>query len=191
MRQIIGIITVAIVMSPLCMAQENKRQVTQGQSATQTVQPLSNGDISEMIKAGLQPDIVTAKIKSSPCKFDTSPTALEKLKTDGVPSSVILAMVQASTVNQETGNAGPCVILKRMGPADQVTSHLYSFGIRGKQFQYIEGDLPKGVKFHGRLTDNDVRNIEKHGGKVSVVDAHYTEQELQDARKTCSERPLH
>ena len=78
-----------------------------------------------------------------------------------------------------------------MGPADQVTSHLYSFGIRGKQFQYIEGDLPQGVKFHGRLTDNDVRNIEKHGGKVSVVDAHYTEQELQDARKTCSERPLH
>lgn len=173
------------------MAQEDKKQVTQDQSATQTVQPLSNGDISEMIKAGLQPDIVSAKIKSSPCKFDTSPTALEKLKTDGVPSSVILAMVQASTVNQETGNAGPCVILKRMGPADQVTSHLYSFGIRGKQFQYIEGDLPKGVKFHGRLTDNDVRNIEKHGGKVSVVDAHYTEQELQDARKTCSERPLH
>ena len=29
----------------------------------------------------------------------------------------------------------PCVILKRMGPADEVTSHLYSFGIRGKQFQ--------------------------------------------------------
>jgi hypothetical protein len=34
-----------------------------------------------------------------------------------------------------TGTGGSvCVILKRMGPADQVTSHLYSFGIRGKQF---------------------------------------------------------
>lgn len=189
MRKMVAIITVAVIMSSLCVAQENKKQVTQSQSATQAVQPLTNNDVSGMIKAGLQPDIVSAKIKSSPCKFDTSPTALEKLKEDGVPSDVILAMVQASTVNQETGNAGPCVILKRMGPADQVTSHLYSFGIRGKQFQYVEGDLPKGVKFHGRLTDNDVRNIEKHGGKVSVVDAHYTEQELQDARNSCSEKP--
>jgi hypothetical protein len=46
-----------------------------------------------------------------------------------------------------------CVILKRMGPADEVTSHLYSFGIRGKQFQYVEGDFPRGLKFHGRLTN--------------------------------------
>jgi hypothetical protein len=36
---------------------------------------------------------------------------------------------------------GPCVILKRMGPADQVTSHLYAFGTRGKQFQFVEGQL--------------------------------------------------
>ena len=37
-----------------------------------------------------------------------------------------------------------CVILKRMGPADEITSHLYSFGFRGKQFQYVEGKLPEG-----------------------------------------------
>ena len=47
------------------------------------------------------------------------------------------------------GHAGKasCVILKRMGPADQVTSRLYSFGIRGKQFQYVEGKLPESVPF--------------------------------------------
>lgn len=166
-----------------------KGQPTQKSAAN--AQSLSNSDVSSMLKVGLSPDIVIAKIKSSPCKFDTSPAALEKAKADGVPDSVIEAMVNASSVTQDSGNAGPCVILKRMGPADQVTSHMYSFGFRGKQFQYVEGDLPQGVKFHGRLTDNDVRNIEKHGGKVSVVDAHYTEQQLQDARKVCSERPLH
>jgi hypothetical protein len=80
----------------------------------------------------------------------------------------------------------PCVILKRMGPADQVTSHLYSWGIRGKQFQFVEGQLPQGVKFHGRLTDNDVRKILDAGGKVAFVDAHYTDEDLQDARKDCS-----
>ena len=30
-------------------------------------------------------------------------------------------------------NHASCMILKRMGPADEVTSHLYSFGFRGKQ----------------------------------------------------------
>ncbi len=80
----------------------------------------------------------------------------------------------------------PCVVLKRMGPADQVTSHLYSFGMRGKQFTYVEGQLPEGVKFHGRLTDHDVRKIQEAGGRVAVVDAHYTEQELEQARKNCS-----
>jgi hypothetical protein len=80
----------------------------------------------------------------------------------------------------------PCVILKRMGPADQVTSHLSSFGLRGKQFMYVEGELPKGVKFHGRLTDNDVRKITNAGGRVAVVESHYTDQDLEQARKSCS-----
>ncbi len=79
----------------------------------------------------------------------------------------------------------PCAILKRMGPADQVTSRMYSFGIRGKQFQFAEGSLPKGVKFHGRLTDHDVRKIQDAGGKVLIVGAHYTDQEIENARKTC------
>jgi PEGA domain len=79
----------------------------------------------------------------------------------------------------------PCVILKRMGPADEVTSHLYSFGLRGKQFQFEDGQLPEGVKFHGRLTDNDVRTIEKAGGRVEIVDSHYTDQELEEAHKRC------
>ena len=83
----------------------------------------------------------------------------------------------------------PCVILKRMGPADEVTSHLYSFGIRGKQFQFEDGQLPEGVKFHGRLTDNDVRTIEKAGGRVEIVDSHYTDQELEEAHKRCGISP--
>src|SRR5438477_2170322 len=80
----------------------------------------------------------------------------------------------------------PCVVLKRMGPADQVTSHLYSFGMRGKQFQFVEGQLPKGVKFHGRLTDHDIRKIQDAGGKITIVDSHYTAEELKQAKASCS-----
>jgi PEGA domain len=78
-----------------------------------------------------------------------------------------------------------CVILKRMGPADQVTSRLYSFGIRGKQFQYVEGKLPDGFPFHGRLTDHDVRNLQGRGAEVIVLNQNYTSEELGQARADC------
>ncbi len=72
-----------------------------------------------------------------------------------------------------------------MGPADQVTSHLYSFGIRGKQFQYIEGKLPEGFPFHGRLTDHDVRNLQGRGAEVIVLNQNYTAEELKQGRTDC------
>ena len=78
-----------------------------------------------------------------------------------------------------------CVILKRMGPADEVTSHLYSFGFRGKQFQYVEGKLPEGFPFHGRLTDHDVRNLQGRGAEVIVLEPHYTSAQLVQARSDC------
>jgi hypothetical protein len=78
-----------------------------------------------------------------------------------------------------------CVILKRMGPADEVTSHLYSFGIRGKQFQYVEGKLPEGFPFHGRLTDHDVRNLQARGAEVLVLESHYTAEDLKQVREDC------
>jgi hypothetical protein len=94
-------------------------------------------------------------------------------------------------INQEPKAAekteSPCVTLKRMGPADEVTSHLYSFGIRGKQFQYVEGNFPKGFKFHGRLTDNDVRQIMDRGGKIQILEPKYTQSDLESVRKNCSE----
>src|SRR4051794_24684408 len=55
---------------------------------------LSNEDIVSLSKSGLSADIVVAKIKATPAKFDTSTEQLKSLKDGGVPESVILAMVQ-------------------------------------------------------------------------------------------------
>jgi len=100
-----------------------------------------------------------------------------------------MARAQSDAVNPQRGpghsNQATCVILKRMGPADEVTSHLYSFGIRGKQFQFVEGDLPKGSTFHGRLTDHDLRGLQERGAKVIIVEVHYTTQDLKAARAEC------
>jgi len=72
-----------------------------------------------------------------------------------------------------------------MGRVDQVTSDLYSFGIRGKQFRYIEGKLPEGSPSHGRMTDDDVRNLQDRGAKVIVLESHYTSGDLKQARADC------
>ena len=70
---------------------------------TQQVKPddatvLTNKDVVAMLRTGLPPDIVAAKIRASKCDFDTSVLALNGLHTGNVPDSVILAMVEAPHV---------------------------------------------------------------------------------------------
>jgi hypothetical protein len=101
----------------------------------------------------------------------------------------LIAQERASVAQEQKGSAkqvGVCVILKRMGPADEITSHEFAFGMRGKQYQYVEGDFPKGVKFHGRLTDNDVRQIMDKGGKIQLLEPKYSPDDLASARRSCA-----
>lgn len=94
------------------------------------------------------------------------------------------AQSRAVTPQPDAGHASQasCVILKRMGRVDQVTSHLYSFG---KQLRYIEGKLPEGFALHGGMTDHDVRNLQAHGAEVIVLESHYTPEDLERARADC------
>jgi S1-C subfamily serine protease len=57
--------------------------------------PLTNDDVVALVKAGFSPGLVTTKITTSRCAFDTSPPALQALKEAGVPEEVLLAMMQA------------------------------------------------------------------------------------------------
>ena len=75
---------------------ERKAAQNQEQKAQLAVPTLlTNQDVLDMLKAGLPAEVVVAKIRSSTRNFDTSPATLAKLKADGVPDPVILAMVQA------------------------------------------------------------------------------------------------
>jgi hypothetical protein len=49
-----------------------------------------------LVKVGLPPKVLVAKIDRSPGNFDTSPDVLGQLKVAGVHDSIILAMVCAS-----------------------------------------------------------------------------------------------
>lgn len=58
---------------------------------------LDNAKVTELLKVGLGDEAVIAKIKSSEAKYDTSTDALIALKTAGVSSPVIAAMIEASS----------------------------------------------------------------------------------------------
>ena len=82
----------ASAMPSVARAQEAAKIIQPSQIAAK---PLENADVLAMVKAALAPDAIVSKIKSSACKFETTPAALERLKAQGVPDSVILAMLSA------------------------------------------------------------------------------------------------
>ncbi|HEX8285456.1 MAG TPA: tetratricopeptide repeat protein [Pyrinomonadaceae bacterium] len=57
---------------------------------------LTNKDVIFMLKAGLSPEIIIAKIRISTASFDTSASALRELKDAGADDSVIVAMIEAT-----------------------------------------------------------------------------------------------
>ena len=78
-----------------------------------------------------------------------------------------------------------CVILKRIGRIGRTESRLSHFGISGKQFHYVEGNLPEGFSRHGKMTDHDVRKLQARGAQILVLESHYTAEDLQEARADC------
>ncbi len=67
----------------------------QQQTFQSPIAALNNKDVLEMLKLGLSPEIVVAKIRNTKCSFETSVVALKDLKAAAVPDPVLLAMVQA------------------------------------------------------------------------------------------------
>jgi hypothetical protein len=65
------------------------------QQAQTSSAPVNNQDVIRMVKAGLAPELIVAKIKASRTSFDTSPETLKQLQTDGLPGEIIMAMIVA------------------------------------------------------------------------------------------------
>ena len=71
--------------------------ISSAQGAPQaTPTALTNEDVIKMVQAKLGEAVILAKIRSSPCKFDTSTDALIKLKGAGVSDAILQAMTEAS-----------------------------------------------------------------------------------------------
>jgi hypothetical protein len=85
-----------VLLLTLCLVLGGPQIAAQdAQTSHAVAKPLTNADVLDMLKVGLSPEIVIAKIRSSPCEFDTEPATLKVLKAANLPDAVILAMVQA------------------------------------------------------------------------------------------------
>lgn len=81
-------------------AQRARRVVVMALAGTALMtaaQALTNQDIVSMVKAGLTDSLVITKIRTSACRFDTSPQALIALKKNGISDAVLKAMTEASS----------------------------------------------------------------------------------------------
>jgi hypothetical protein len=73
--------------------------------ASAQAETLDNRKVVQLIKVGLGNEAVIAKINASATQFDVSTDALVALKTAGVPSPVIAAMIDASSGANVSSNA--------------------------------------------------------------------------------------
>jgi len=100
MRRVIAL-TLVLTLASLTFATPRFQEPTQ--NANTPAAELTNKDVLEMLKVGLATEIIVAKIKTSPTRFDTSAATLAELKEAKVPDAVIMAMVQpAATTEIET-----------------------------------------------------------------------------------------
>ena len=131
------------------------------------VPPLNNASIVKMRNLHLSPDVMVAKIQSSPCDFDTTPPALQKLKQAGVQDKVILAMVMAPSASAPppAAKAPEIVEVKIPGgtPVEVESSYVVSSddAVEGQvvlmkvaQDVVVNGVtvIPQGAEAHGRVT---------------------------------------
>jgi hypothetical protein len=91
MKQALAL-TLVLILTTLTVASPILQEPAQTQAQTGATE-LTNKDVLDMVKSGLATEIVVAKIKASPGKFDTSAATLAELKTANVPDAVIMAMV--------------------------------------------------------------------------------------------------
>jgi len=83
-----GILTICFLAVVLCLA------TAQPASAQET---MNNDEVISLAKAGLNPNIIIGKIRTSKTEFDLSTNSLIKLKQAGVSDEIVGAMLEAKS----------------------------------------------------------------------------------------------
>lgn len=105
----LSLLLVFLLLSTVCAAEN-----VPGNS-TNSLTLLTNSDVIEMVKAGLDNEVIIAKIENSPVDFDVSTKGLIDLKNANVPSQIVSVMIQRPK--------GPVPLNPRMDIGQKQTSN--------------------------------------------------------------------
>lgn len=70
---------------------------------------VTNATVVEMVKAGLNDEVISSTIRRSTTAFDVSPTALLELKDQGVSNQLILLMINSHDAKRSKSDDQPSV----------------------------------------------------------------------------------
>jgi len=147
MRKAISLALIA-VMATLIAA--SPRSQTQTANQQQAQGDLTNKDVLEMLRSGLATEIIVAKIKTTPSKFDTTPAALAELKSANVPDAVIMAMVQGQAEPSATSAvAGPVEVKVPDGTEIEIQLQNTLSGQEAKVGDVVDFTVLRAVKVNG------------------------------------------
>src|SRR5215203_2483137 len=97
-----------LTISPETFSQTPKPQA-------RSIRILRNRDVLQMIRSGIQSDIIIANVLTSSCNFDIFPPVLDDLRRRGVPENVlqVMSVVPNGPPNlPETGESDPMSLIK-------------------------------------------------------------------------------
>ncbi len=83
----------------------------------------------------------------------------------------------------------PCVILSSVEPAKGIATWSREGRSQRHALTYLAGDYPPGIPFRSSIKDKDVDKIKAKGGRVLILDPHYTRGDLEKAKETCEKPP--
>src|SRR5215510_4914660 len=94
MRQLLSISLVILLLT--YFADPGSSAAKSIQQEQESVKPLTNQDVINLVKSHLAPDEIAAQLLRSGCDCVVSAAELERLKAEGVPDQVLLVMTRAT-----------------------------------------------------------------------------------------------
>jgi len=81
----------------------------------------------------------------------------------------------------------PCVVLAANAPATGIGSWSREGSAQKHMLTYLAGNYPAGISFRSEIKDKEVDKIKAKGGRVLILDPHYTREDLDKAKNACAE----
>jgi hypothetical protein len=151
------VLLVVLVLSASLLAQEKTAN-----PSTTAPSSLTNKDILLMHGAGLSDEVISEKIRNTPCDFDTSPAALADLKPAGISDSVVLEMIHCGSRGPAAEKSSAPEGSSRVGEPESLNTYTVSFvksdrkwkfGFRSEPYDkisdYLQTQLVAALQEHG------------------------------------------